>query len=115
MLSRRGLLKLMPLSSSGTLALMARFTMLLHGFVPHSKDTSNSGTNKFFTSLLTKGLAKRCDIRLSLLQITTHGGTPSSMNLEEQSKRRFELQVLWRKSIANGTVLLRKIVALADF
>jgi hypothetical protein len=115
MLSRRGLLKLMPLSSSRILALMARFTMLLHVFVPHSKDTSNFGTNKSFTSLLTKGLAKRCHIRLSLLQITTHGGTPSSMNLEEQSKRRFGLRTLCRKSIGNGTVSLRKIVALADF
>jgi hypothetical protein len=57
-LSRRSLLKLIPLSSGGIMALLARFTMLLHGFVPHLKDTSNFGTTKSLTPLLTKGLAK---------------------------------------------------------
>jgi hypothetical protein len=82
--------------------------------VPHLNDASNSGTTKSTTPLLMRELVKRSQIHLSLSQTITHGRTPSFTCFEEQYNRRIRLQTLSKKSIANGTVFLLKIVTLVS-
>jgi hypothetical protein len=113
-LSRRSLPKLMTLNSGESVAPLARFATLSHGFVPHLNDMSNSGTTKSTTPLLMRELVRKSQIHLSLSQMTTHGRTPSFTCFEEQYNKRIRLETLSKKSIADGMVSLLEIVALAN-